>query len=131
MGSLLGRATERGVPAGVVRADAGYGSDSQFRAQLTAWDMPYVAGLMSTVTVWKPGEQPVAPPARKGMGRPPKLLQRDTKHQPVTVKDLAQSLAPDAWKIVCWRAGVKDQLESRFAAVRARPGTSRLLARGA
>jgi SRSO17 transposase len=104
-----------------VLADAGYGNDSQFRAQLTEWDLPYVAGLMSTVKVWKPGEQPVLPPVRKGLGRPPKLLQRDPKHQPVTVKELAHSLGSDAWQTVCWRAGVKDDLESRFAAVRVRP----------
>jgi SRSO17 transposase len=115
------RAKERGVPTGVVLSDAGYGNDSQFRAQLTEWDLPYVAGLMSTVKVWKPGEQPVSPPARKGLGRPPKLLQRNLKHQPVTVKGLAQSLAPEAWETVCWRAGVKDDLQSRFAAVRVRP----------
>jgi SRSO17 transposase len=115
------RARERGVPTGVVLADAGYGNDSQFRAQLTEWDLPYVAGLMSTVKVWKPGEQPAFPPARKSLGRPPKLLQRDPRHQPVTVKDLAHSLVPGAWKTVRWRAGVKDDLESRFAAVRVRP----------
>ena len=115
------RAKERGVPAGVVLADAGYGNDSQFRAQLTAWDLPYVAGLMSTVTIWKPGEQPLPAPARKNMGRPSKLLQRDAKHQPVTVKSLAHSLPPDEWKIVRWRTGVKDKLKSRFAAVRVRP----------
>jgi SRSO17 transposase len=115
------RAKERGVPTGVVLADAGYGNDSQFRAQLTEWELPYVAGLMSTVTVWKPGERPVAPAGKKSTGRPPKLLQRDAKHRPVTVKVLAQSLSPDAWEMVCWRCGVKEQLESRFAAVRVRP----------
>jgi SRSO17 transposase len=115
------RAKERGVPTGVVLADAGYGNDSQFRAQLTEWKLSYAVGIQSTVTIWKPGEQPAPAPKGKGMGRPPKLLQRDPKHQPVTVKDLAQSMAPDAWKIVCWRPGVKDKLESRFAAVRVRP----------
>src|SRR5258708_2291698 len=59
------RARERGVPTGVVLADAGYGNDSQFRAQLTEWKLPYVAGLMSTVTVWKPGAQPQPAPGWK------------------------------------------------------------------
>ena len=115
------RARERGVPEGVVLADAGYGNDTQFRAQLTEWKLPYVAGIQSTVTVWKPGEQPAPAPKGRGMGRPPKLLQRDPKHQPVTVKGLALSLPTDAFKTVCWRIGVKDDLESRFAAVRVRP----------
>jgi SRSO17 transposase len=60
-------------------------------------------------------------PRETALGRPPKLLQRDLKHQPVTVKGFAQSLVPEAWKTVCWRAGVKDDLQSRFAAVRVRP----------
>ena len=55
------------------------------------------------------------------MGRPPKRLQRDPQHKPVTVKDLALSLVPDTWKTVCWRTGVKGNLESRFAALRVRP----------
>jgi SRSO17 transposase len=115
------RARERGIPTGVVLSDAGYGNDSQFRAQLTEWKLPYVAGLMSTVKVWKPGEQPPPAPVSKGLGRPRKLLQRDPEHQPVTVKDLALSLPPNAWETICWRSGVKDDLESRFAALRVRP----------
>jgi SRSO17 transposase len=115
------RARERGVPTGVVLADAGYGNDSLFRARLTEWEMTYVAGLLSTVTVWKPGEQPKPAPKRKDRGRPPKLLQRDSKHQPVTVKVLALSLPEDAWKAISWRQGVREKLTSRFAAVRVRP----------
>ncbi|MDQ1474432.1 MAG: hypothetical protein QOJ99_5912 [Bryobacterales bacterium] len=115
------RARERGVPQGVVLADAGYGNDSQFRAQLTEWKLPYTAGIQSSVTVWKPGEQPAPTPKGKGMGRPPKLLQGDPKHQPVTVKGLALSLPPDAFKTVSRRTGVKEDLASRFAALRVRP----------
>jgi SRSO17 transposase len=115
------RARERGVPQGVVLADAGYGNDSQFRAQLTEWKLPYTAGIQSSVTVWKPGEQPAPAPKGKGIGRPPRLLQRDSKHQPVTVKGLALSLPPDAFKTVSWRTGVKEDLKSRFAALRVRP----------
>jgi SRSO17 transposase len=105
----------------VVLADAGYGNDSQFRAQLTEWKLPYTAGIQSTVTVWKPGEQPAPAPKGKGIGRPPRLLQRGSKHQPVTVKGLALSLPPDAFKTVSWRTGVKEDLKSRFAALRVRP----------
>ena len=115
------RARERGVPTGVVLADAGYGNDAKFREQLTAWQLSYVAGIQSTVTVWKPGEQPKPAPKGKGMGRPPKLLQRDPEHQPVTVKDLALSLPEDAWKNISWRQGVRKKLASRLAALRVRP----------
>lgn len=115
------RARERGVPAGVVLADAGYGNDAKFREQLTEWQLPYVAGIQSTVTVWKPGEQPKPAPKGKGMGRPPKLLQRDPEHRPVTVKELALSLPEDAWKDISWRQGVKKKLASRFTALHVRP----------
>lgn len=115
------RARERGVPQGVVLADAGYGNDSQFRAQLTEWKLPYTAGIQGSVTVWKPGEQPAPAPKGKGIGRPPRLLERDPEHQPVTVKGLALSLPPNTFKTVSWRAGVKENLRSRFAALRVRP----------
>jgi SRSO17 transposase len=111
------RARERGVPEGVVLADAGYGNDTQFRERLSEWKLSYVVGIQSGVTVWKPGEQPLPAPEGKGTGRPPKLLRRDPKHQPVTVRELALTLPSDAWKTVAWRQGVKKKLTSRFAAV--------------
>src|SRR5437763_15648421 len=55
------------------------------------------------------------------MGRPTKLLRRDSHHQPLAVKDLAHSLPASAWKSVTWRQGAKQSLRSRFAAVRVRP----------
>ncbi len=60
------RARERGIPQGVVLADAGYGNDTGFRAELTKLQMAYVVGIQSTTTVWKPGEEPKPAPARKG-----------------------------------------------------------------
>jgi SRSO17 transposase len=62
------RAQERGVPEGIVLADAGYGNDTQFRSQLSEWKLPYVAGIQSTVTVWKPGEQAALPAKGKVLG---------------------------------------------------------------
>jgi SRSO17 transposase len=116
------RARERGIPQGVVLADAGYGTDTGFRAELTRLQMAYVVGIQSSATVWKPGEAPKPAAPRKGhTGRPRKLLQRDAKHQPVSVKDLALSLPAEAWKKVTWRQGVKQKLQSRFAAMRVRP----------
>jgi SRSO17 transposase len=105
----------------VILADAGYGSDTGFRTQLTKMELRYVAGIMRTVSVWKPGQGPKPAPAYKGIGRPPRLLQRDRKHQPVSAKRLAESLPADAWKDVTWRQGAVKKLRSRFAAVRVRP----------
>ncbi len=115
------RARERGIPEGVVLADAGYGNDSQFRRQLTEWVLSYVVGVQSGVTVWKPGEQPKPAPKPKAWGRPSKLLRRDSRHQPVPVRELALALPKETWKTVIWRAGSRKELTSRFAALRVRP----------
>jgi SRSO17 transposase len=116
------RARDRGIPEGVILADAGYGTDIGFRTELTKMDLRYVVGIMSTVSVWKPGKGPKPAGAYKGTGRPARLLQRDRQHQPVSVKQLAESLPADAWKQVAWRQGVGNKkLRSRFAAVRVRP----------
>ena len=116
------RARQREIPQGVVLADAGYGVDTGFRTALTKMELSYVLGVQSSVTVWRPGEEPKPAPARRGRtGRPRKLLQRDAKHQPVSAKELARSLPLEAWKRVTWRQGVKRKLQSRFAALRVRP----------
>jgi SRSO17 transposase len=115
------RARERGIPEGVVLADAGYGTDTGFRTQLTKMKLRYVMGIMSTVSVWKTGQGPKPPAAYKGTGRPRRLLRRDPRHHPVAVKELAHSLPADAWKDVVWRQGVHKKLRSRFAALRVRP----------
>ena len=54
------------------------------------------------------------------MGRPPRLLQRSSDHQPVSVKHLAINLPSTAYKHVTWREGTVRKLQSRFAAVRVR-----------
>ena len=116
------RARDRGIPQGVILADAGYGTDTGFRTALTEMNMPYVMGIQSVITVWKPGEEPRPVPARRGnIGRPRKLLRRDSKHLPVSVRELAVSLPASAWKQVTWREGTKRKLQSRFAALRVRP----------
>ncbi len=115
------RARERSIPEGVVLADAGYGTDTGFRTELTKLELRYVVGIQSTATVWEPGKEPKPAPRYAGRGRPPRLLQRDAKHQPVAVGQLALSLPATSWKTVTWRAGVKQKLRSRFAAVRVRP----------
>jgi SRSO17 transposase len=116
------RARERNLPEGIVLADAGYGNDSGFRSGLTKMEMSYAVGIQSATTVWKPGEEPKpAPPRKNNMGRPRKLLQRDAERHPVSVKELALSLPASDWKTVIWREGVKQDLQSRFAALRVRP----------
>lgn len=109
------------IPRGVVVADAGYGNDGQFRSGITALGLKYAVGVQSSITVWKPGTEPLPPGPRKPTGRPPRLLRRDQDHQPVSAKELALSLPANAWTTVAWRQGTRQKLRSRFAAVRVRP----------
>ena len=115
------QAVEEGVAPGVVVADAGYGTDGQFRRGITELNLEYVVGVQSSASVWEPGKEPLPAKAFKGTGRPPRLLRRDKDHQPVSVKQLALTLPAEAWKAVNWRQGTKHKLRSRFAAVRIRP----------
>ena len=109
------------VPGGIVLADAAYGINTEFRDGLTEMELPYVVGVQSSVTVWEPGKQPLPAKPRGKMGRPPRLLQRTTNHQPVTVKQLAMTLPSSTFQEITWREGADRKLRSRFAAVRVRP----------
>jgi SRSO17 transposase len=115
------QAVKADVPRGTVLADAGYGSDTQFRAAISELGLEYVMGVQSSMTVWEPGAGPLPAKRWKGRGRPPKLLRRDSQHQPVAVKQLALALPPSVWKEITWREGTQQPLRSRFAAVPVRP----------
>ena len=113
-------ACEAGLPRGVVLMDAGYGNNSELRADIAALGSTYVAGILSNTTVWAPGTGPLPPKKRSGIGRPPTLLRRDGEHQPISVKELALGLPKRAWRVVKWREGSAEWLSSRFARVRVR-----------
>ena len=106
---------------GVVLADAAYGINTEFRDGLTELELQYVVGVQSSMTVWEPGKQPLPAKPRGRMGRPPRLLQRSTDHQPVSVKQLAMRLPTTAFREIAWREAGERKLQSRFAAVRVRP----------
>src|ERR1700745_2546171 len=114
------QAIEEEVTSAPVLADAAYGNDSQFREGLTELHLAYVVGVQGTTTVWRCGEAPLSAKRWKGLGRPPKLLRRDKQHQPISVKQLAESLAASSWENASWREGTKRRLRSRFAAQRVR-----------
>jgi SRSO17 transposase len=105
---------------GVVLADAAYGINTEFRDGVAELDLQYVAGVQSSMTVWEPGKQPLPAKPRGKMGRPPRLEQRTTDHQPVSVKQLAMSLPSRAFREITWREGSDRKLRSRLAAVRVR-----------
>src|SRR5256884_7275840 len=90
---------------GVVLADAAYGINTEFRDGVTKLGLHYVVGVQSSMTVWEPGKQPLPGKTRRKMGRPPRLLQRSTDHQPVSVKQLAMNLPSTAFREITWREG--------------------------
>ena len=110
-----------GLPRGVVLMDAGYGTDTALRGNITALGLSYVAGIQPQTSVWAPGTGPRPPKQWSGNGRPPKLLRRDSKHRPISAKKLAIGLPSHAWHKITWREGTAERLFSRFARVRVRP----------
>src|SRR6202522_1695801 len=114
-------ACEADLPRGVVLMDAGYGADTDLRSNITALGLSYVAGIMPQTSVWTPGTAPRPPKKWSGYGRRPKLLRRDGKHQPISVKKLAFALPSKAWCKITWREASAEPLSSRFARVRVRP----------
>jgi SRSO17 transposase len=113
-------AKAQGITPGVVLTDAGYGTDTSFRAGVSELDLAYVVGVLSSLSVWRPGEGPLPPLPWKGKGRPTTRLRRDADHQPLSAKALAEELPPEAWQVVTWREATNAELSSRFAALRVR-----------
>jgi SRSO17 transposase len=113
-------ALKAGLPCGVVLMDAGYGSNTDLRTGVGARGLRYVAGILSQTSVWAPGTGPLPPKKWSGRGRRPKLIRRDRKHQPISVKELALDLPKRAWRTVKWREGSNEHLSSRFVRVRVR-----------
>jgi SRSO17 transposase len=117
----LRAAVDRELPQGPVLADAAYGNDTAFREGITELGLLYAVGIQSSVSAWAPGQAPLPKRKWKGIGRPTKLLRRNSRHAPLSVRELAMSLPLSAWKIVGWREGTRKTLRSRFAALRIRP----------
>ena len=117
----LRQALADGVPPAPALMDPAYGNDSKLRAGISELGLTYVAGILPTTMVWRPGEAPLPPASRTGRGRPGKRLRRDETHQPVSAKTLALELAADAWQPITWRDGSNTPLTSRFARWRVRP----------
>ncbi len=101
--------------------DPAYGNDSKLRAGISELGLTYVAGILPTTMVWRPGEAPLPPAFKAGRGRPGKRLRRDATHRPVSAKTLALELSADAWQQIKWRDGSNTPLTSRFARWQVRP----------
>jgi SRSO17 transposase len=115
------QALAAGLPHGVVLADAAYGTEADWRDQLTAWGLKYAVAVRDHTRVWYGTHQPAPTPAPSPRGgRPRTRLVVDEPHAPLTVIEVAQALPARRWREVTWRAGTNFPLRSRFAALRVR-----------
>ena len=114
----LCEAVKRGVPPGIVLADAGYGVDNAFREAVDELDLKYVIGVKGNTMLWPPGVKPLPPKRYSGHGRRP-INQRIVKgHEPSSAEDIAWQLPAHQWRKVTWREGTNEPLASKFATVR-------------
>ena len=113
-------ALEEGVPPGVVLADAGYGNNSAFRDAIAELGLDYVVGVLGNIVVWPPGTKPEVEPGPAGEGERPGCV-GGVKRRGRPAAHSGRAAADEMWRSVPWRAGVAEELCSRFAAVRVRP----------
>ncbi|WP_433570104.1 IS701 family transposase [Xanthomonas oryzae] len=119
-------ALSTGIAAGVVLADAAYGTETHWRDQLSERGLLYMVGVRSNTKVWWGSHQPAPmPPASPKGGRPRTRPMRDSAHAPISVHEVAQSLPARTYRQVSWRQGSDATLSSRFAAVRVRAAHNR------
>ena len=119
------RALTENIPRGIVLADAGYGTESDFRDWLQSQKLDYVLGVRESAAVWWGKHQPAQPPPQS-TGRPRTRVQRDARHQPISVLEVARALAPKMWRNITWREGSCQSLSSRFARIRVRAANQNL-----
>jgi len=117
----IDQALAAGVPKGIVLADAAYGTDTDWRDELSERGLLYMVGARDNTTVWWGPHQPAPmPPASPNGGRRRTRLIRDASHAPISVHEVARSLPAQKFRRVTWREGVAAPLSSTFAAVRVR-----------
>src|SRR6201981_215338 len=85
----LRAAVDRELPQAPVLSEAAYGNDTAFRDGITELGLTYAVGIQSSVRVWPPGQARLPKRKWKGIGRPTKLLRRDSQNVPLSVRELA------------------------------------------
>jgi SRSO17 transposase len=117
---MLRRAQANGL-SGIVLADSGFGTTTEFREQLAAAGGTYCVGIDSTLKVIDAETDLGEVPPSSGSGRPPT--------RPRNVRAGATSPSVRQWAVehagdfrrVTWREGTKGKMTGRFAAWRVRP----------
>jgi hypothetical protein len=114
---------EVNLPRGVVIIiDAGHGVETNFRNELSALKLKYVAGVKTTTSVWA-SDTLTSENSSRGRGRA--RMPGGTESTPISVETLALALPKSNWKTIRWRQGTNEILSSRFARLRVRPAHHR------
>jgi SRSO17 transposase len=113
---MIARVRER-VAHAFIGADAGYGCDGDFRAQLREWNEPYVVGVRPTDIRLAPETRLVTPPRKSGPGAPPGP--RLPPHaKPLSAHEWAKKAK---WSSITWATGADGEpLTARVARFRVR-----------
>lgn len=114
-------ALDSGLPCGVVPADTGYGADTRFRKPLSRLRLPYGVAAQASVSLWRPGQEPLPPRPGGNRGRPPKRLRPTKEHRPVSARQLVRDCGEQPWWMLSWREATNRRPKSRFLALRVRP----------
>ena len=117
-GALVG-----GITPGVVLAEAGYGVDGAFRSGVTALGLTYAVGVQSTLSVWPPGMEPLAPKPWSGRGRPASRVRRVRRTCACFRQETGDGASRGGLAHRAMAEGSNEALSSRFAAVRIRPAS--------
>jgi SRSO17 transposase len=102
----------------VVLLDAGYGNHTNLRTQISTLALNYVAGILSSTSVWASATKSLPPKRCSGRGRRPAAdppSPRAFRGQGARLQ-----LARGCLRTVTWREGSSGRLSSRFARVRVR-----------
>jgi SRSO17 transposase len=91
-----------------------YGRNEDFLAALAQRQQRYVGEVPFTTTVWTK-DPATQRPEYSGRGRHPTQPVRDSVR---TVKEVAESLPPASWQVLCLREGSGEPVVFEFAAVR-------------
>ncbi len=116
LASVRGQGMAAGVRA--VLADSAYGNEYAFRQGIAELGLRYAVEIKHTSKVWGPGQGPLPPAPWKGTGRVPRRWRKDPKQPAQSVKSLTLALPASAWRVLRWREGTNETLQSRFARVR-------------
>jgi SRSO17 transposase len=118
---MLAELADWGLVPPVVVADAGYGTNAEFRAGIAALGSCSVVQVEGDLTA-HPAEATAELTPYSGRGPHPKPRYRT---KPVGLREHALAAGRDATVALTWRDGSRGRLTSRFLAIRVRPAGRR------